>query len=346
MPLTPYDEIADSLREGKVVPFLGAGVNFGSRPVNAEWKEPTSPFLPSGSELSTYLARRIGFPSKDKHDLADLAKVASYFVDTSARRRLRERLQNIFVREYQPASIHTYLAELALKSDEEIKAQPNDARNPGTPLLIVTTNYDDLLEQAFRALNRPYDLVVYPTDRKDIAASVLWWPHGAKEPEAVHPSHLCIDLKATNVIYKMHGSIDRDQLSMGSYVITEEDYIEFLSRMTTEAAVPKQFMRYFRERHFLFLGYGLADWNLRVVLRNLRKVLPNETDEAETAAQSLREEDDDELTSWAIQFRPSELEEALWRARKVKIYNEDINHFVARLRGEVNEEEEEGAEHE
>jgi hypothetical protein len=337
MPPVPYAEIAELLREGQVIPFLGAGVNFGTRPVQEKWTEPSKPFLPSGSELSAYLARHIGFPSNDKHDLADLAKVASYFVDTSARRRLRERLQRIFVKEFEPAPIHLYLAEIARKSNAEIAAQPNNQKEPGTPLLIVTTNYDDLLEQAFQKLNRPYDLVVYPTDRKDIAASILWWQHGAQTPEAVHPSLLCTSIRTTNVIYKMHGSIDRGQNALGSYVITEEDYIEFLSRMTTDGGAPKQFMRHFKERHFLFLGYGLGDWNLRVVLRNLRKVLPV-TLEAGKDVSPSEDDNEDELTSWAIQHAPSELEEALWRARKVKIYNEDINHFVAGLRGDVSDE--------
>src|SRR5205823_762251 len=34
-----------------------------------------------------------------------------------------------------------------------------------------------------------------------------------------------------------------------------------------QTAVPAQFMRHFSMRHFLFLGYGLRDWNLRVVLK-------------------------------------------------------------------------------
>jgi hypothetical protein len=336
MPPVPYPGIRNLLKEGQVIPFLGAGVNFGTRPENAQWDEQASTFLPSGAELSSYLAHHAAFPSNDKHDLTDLAKVASYFVDNFKRRLLRETLQDIFVRDYAPSAIHTYLAEIARKSDADIAAQPADQRDTGTPLLIVTTNYDDLLERAFTQLRRPFDLVVYPTERKDVAASVLWWPHGATEPEAVLPNALCIDLKSTNVIYKMHGSIDRAQDGIGNYVITEEDYIEFLSRMTTESAVPKQFMRYFRERHFLFLGYGLADWNLRVVLRNLRKVLPDDLDAPEMRRRTRRGDDDEDLVSWAIQFRPSELEKSLWRARDVRIFDEDINEFVAGLRGTTN----------
>ena len=326
MPEPPYLEIADSLREGNVVPFIGAGVNFGTRPQDQTWNDPESAFLPSAAELSGYLARRASFPSTDVRERGDLAKVASYFVDTVARSTLRARLRRIFAKEYVPATIHTYLAKLARKSEEDIEK----GEKPGTPLLIVTTNYDDLLERAFNVMGRPYDLVIYPTDSKDNAASVLWWRHGEPEPEAVLPNQLCINLKTTNVIYKMHGSVDQKQKNLDSYVITEEDYIEFLSRMTTHSAVPAQFMRYFRERHFLFLGYGLGDWNFRVLLRNLRNVLP-----ADAAAQAANADDDDddrdEVTSWAIQYKPSELEDALWRARKVRIFDKNINEFVEGL---------------
>ncbi|HEY0320938.1 MAG TPA: SIR2 family protein [Pyrinomonadaceae bacterium] len=308
----PYGEIADLLKKGEVVPFLGAGVNFGARPApDSKWNEKDSTFLPSGVELSRFLADMSNFPAENEDEISDLAKVSSYFVETSARRRLRERLHDIFNRDFEPASIHHYLAEIG--------------RN--APLLIVTTNYDDLTERAFNRLGLPFDTVVHPTDRKDVEASVLWWKHGATEPEVVPPNQLFIDLKNTTVIYKMHGTVDRATAKWDSYVITEDDYIDFLSRMTGQTAVPAQFMRHFRTRHFLFLGYGLRDWNLRVVLKNLRTVLPTVDD-----AGKQEEDDEEELRSWAIQFNPSDLETELWGARKVKIYDVDINDFVDKLR--------------
>jgi hypothetical protein len=82
-------------------------------------------------------------------------------------------------------------------------------------------------------------------------------------------------------------------------------------------------MRYFQNRYFLFLGYGLRDWNLRVVLRNLRLQMPG-TPEGD--------DDDEEVTSWAIQFEPSDLEVQLWNARHVKIYDLMITEFVKQLR--------------
>jgi SIR2-like domain len=44
-------------------------------------------------------------------------------------------------------------------------------------MMIVTTNYDTLLEQAFLEAQKPYELVVYPADNEEYANGVLWWPH-------------------------------------------------------------------------------------------------------------------------------------------------------------------------
>jgi len=309
MPIEPpYGEIADVMKKGQIIPFLGAGVNFGKRqPADAKWTGDVCGFLPSGAELARFLASKTSFPSQDEHDLLDLAKVSSYFVESSgARKRLRERLRAVFDHDFVPCDIHAYLAEVSAYS----------------PLLIVTTNYDDLIEQAFKEANRPYDLVVHPTDRKDVEASVLWWQHGAAEPKAVKPNTLLIDLEKTTVIYKMHGTVDRTNGQWDSYVITEDDYVDFLARI--QSAVPAQFIQHFRNRQFLFLGYGLRDWNLRVVLKNLR------TGQLGSAGR----DDEEELRSWAIQYRPSDLEVELWSARRVKIYDVDINEFAKQLRAQ------------
>jgi hypothetical protein len=305
----PYEEIADLLTKGEVVPFLGAGVNFGGRPPNAQWSRDTE-FLPTGAELTRFLARRSNFPSSSERDLSDLAKVASYYVETIARKRLRETLRDIFDHDFEPTDMHLYLAEV-------------DA-----PQLIITTNYDDLVEQAFRRIDRPYDLVIHPIDRKDVAASVLWWRHGKTEPEIVKPNNLYIDLSQTTVIYKLHGTIDRGSGSWDNFVITEEDYVEFLWRMTGRSGgVPKLFLDHLRRVHFLFLGYSLNDWNFRLLLRYLRGALPKGR-----PGRAQYSEDDDELRSWAIQFQPSELERELWSARGVKIFSVDIGEFSAELR--------------
>jgi len=312
--------MAELFKEGAIVPFLGAGVNFGTRtPPDAHWSETTTGFLPSGAELSRFLAKKSGFPSEDEHDVDDLAKVAAFYAETVARKRLTDQLHRFFDQDFAPCEIHKYLAEVS------------------TPLLIVTTNYDDLTERAFATAGREYDLVVHANDSQEIAGSVLWWKAGAKEPEPVLPSVLNIDLEKKTVIYKMHGTVDR-RSQWDNYVITEDDYVDFLSRMTGNKAVPAKFMMHFRRRNFLFLGYGLRDWNLRVVLRNLRGILPgaaNEVAGRDLQKQEGATEEEDALVSWAIQFQPSDLEVELWKSRNVKIYNVDINEFVRRLREET-----------
>jgi hypothetical protein len=190
--------------------------------------------------------------------------------------------------------------------------------------LIVSTNYDTFVEQAFLAAGKPYDLVIHPSERKDIANAVWWWPHGAPEPVVVPPNELHIDLEKTTVIYKMHGTIQHQTNKWDSFVITEEDYVDFVSRMTANAAVPSLFYEYFRERSFLFLGYSLRDWNLRVVLKNLDRYLVGNR-------RPVMDEEEEPLPSWSIQYQPSELERRLWEKRNVNIFDMELNNFVSEM---------------
>ncbi len=174
------------------------------------------------------------------------------------------------------------------------------------------------------AAGRPYDLVVYPADRKDFANAVLWWPHGTDKPVPLSPNELDIDFSQTTAIFKIHGTIVRRDPEWDSFVITEEDYVEFLSRLTTSTAIPPIFFPALRERSFLFMGYGLRDWNLRVLLRNLSKRL--------SSARRTGDDEDDVRLSWAIQMKPSILEQRLWQKNHVNIFDCALDDFVAKLR--------------
>lgn len=271
-PPPPYRIIAKALLDGEVVPFLGAGVNFG--------------VLPIGTQLSRSLAEECNFPSTNDSDLEDLAKVSSYFVEVGSRLYLRRYLRQTFCRAVTPHAVAGAAGQTAEQAAAQNDGQVSDIHHYlarlDRPQLIVTTNYDDLTEASFRAAGRPYDLVIHPTDRKEWEGSVLWWEDmglnaeadARKKPKAVIPGKLQIDLERKTVIYKMHGTVNRQRSGWDSYVITEDDYVEFLVRMTGQTAVPAQFMRHFQSCRFLFLGYGLRDWNFRVALRNLRTFLP------------------------------------------------------------------------
>jgi hypothetical protein len=94
--------------------------------------------------------------------------------------------------------------------------------------------------------------------------------------------------------------------------------------MTMSSAIPSLFFPYFRERSFLFLGYSLRDWNLRVILKNLSKYLAKRPTDSE--------DEEDQLPSWAIQRNPSELERKLWAKRGVNIFDVALDEFVGRMR--------------
>jgi SIR2-like domain len=274
--LPPYGTILDEIRAGMVIPFLGAAASrVGMQPGESK-------YLPSGRDLAELLAADAEFPSSDTRERGDLAKVSSYYVDGSNRGALRRKLRRVFVNDaYECNELHRLLAELA------------------NNLFIVTTNYDTLLEKAFQDQKKPYDLLIYPADNDEYANAVLWWPHGAREPEKVKPNQFELEgFGSTNVIYKMHGSVRADVDKWDSFVITEEDYVKFLARM--RHAVPSSIRKYFAERAFLFLGYGLNDWNMRVLLKEVS--VPG-------------------ITSWAILKNPTPFERKLWERRSVDIFD-------------------------
>ena len=293
----PYRLICEGLYRGRVIPVFGAGASLGSRgpatDTDPQLLDSAAPSLPTAVELAHHLAEMIEFPAEES---PDLTKVAQYYSVVGGRQALDSELHDIFAREYAFTPLHTFLARVP------------------TPLLIVTTNYDDLIERALTDKGRAYDVVVHTTG-SNWGERVLWWPHGESEPHEAPPNKLDIDLEARTVIYKMHGAVDRRRPSRDQYVITEDDYIEFLARMTRNRAIPAMFAEPFQTRHFLFLGYGLRDWNLRVVLNRIEKDLRRPKG----------------IRSWAIQHQPSPLEQRFWQERGVEVYDMNLEAFVVEL---------------
>lgn len=292
----PYGAIRKAFQAGKVIPFLGAGASFGSRvPGQTPWQTAQQDYLPTAGELASCLADEANFPAGETKELT---KVAQYYNAVVGRGLLDERLRDIFSFQQAPAPIHEYLAEAAASA----------------PLLIVTTNYDDLIERAFTAAGRPFDTVVHLATA--VGGEVVWTPHGGNSKELLSKD-LYIDLTTVSVIYKIHGAIDRSPAKKDQYVITEDDYIDFLTRMTKNTAIPNIFADPFQNRPFLFLGYGLYDWNLRVVMNRIDK--------------ELRRPD---IKSWAIETLSKPLEKTLWGHRNVTVFDGlTLDAFVQKLRG-------------
>jgi hypothetical protein len=292
--------IAEQLLEGKVVPVLGAGVNLCDRPADVSWE--LGRFLPSGRELADYLARP--YPAIDGHELAE---VAQYVAALAGGGHLYDKLHKVFAADYQSTRIHTFLARLS-----------RYARTAGHGgLLLVTTNYDDLLERAFDDEGETYELVTYIADGRDTGHFRHVRTDGTvtviKRPNKYE--HLRLD--HTPVIAKIHGAVDRRTRS-DSFVVTEDHYTDYITRADVGTLFPVNLGMKLRTSHFLFLGYSLRDWNLRVMLYRL-----------------WAQQQGKDYKSWAVQPNPDRIEELAWGSRGVRILSARCEDFVTAIEVEV-----------
>lgn len=303
---THYESVVTGLRRGRVTPVLGAGVNLCARaPGDTDtW---LGRFPPSGHELARYLADEFKYPASEPVDLLHVSQYVYALRGGSGP--LYDALHEVFDRPFPTTPVHDFLASLA----PALRARGTAAKPP----LIVTTNYDDLMEVALAAAGEPYDVIAYIAEGPDEGRFGLWTPDGSLEPIADARTNIDFDPDRRTVVLKIHGFVDRRHSgddNEDSYVITEDHYIEYLTRMDLDDLIPVKILERLRNCHFLFLGYSLTDWNLRAILYKLW---------------SDRRRDRD---WWAIQVSPSELERKSWRRRGVEILDVSLDEYVRRLR--------------
>ncbi len=297
-----YQLVLKAITGGRLIPLLGAGVNLCGRTGSVNWQFAHA--LPSGGELSAYLAENFGYPDSDKWDLV---RVSQYISVVTGSGPLYEELRKLFNADYEPTPLHTFLATLPglLRAKGYISKYQ----------LIVTTNYDDVLERAFRAADEPFDLVTYIATGEN--RGKFWHEPPADAGQATlieRPNeYRGLALDQRTVILKIHGAVNRLDSERDSYVITEDDYIDYLTRTDISNLVPVTLAAKLRKSNFLFLGYGLRDWNLRVILHRI------------WGQQTLN------YSSWAIQLNPLPVDQKFWSKRDVEVLNVDLATYIAGL---------------
>jgi hypothetical protein len=309
-----YRAVARALVRGRVVPLLGAGANLCDRAGGEDRSESPAwvpgPQLPSGAELARWLSQEFDYPSADSWNLA---RVSQYIDAIDGDGPLYDSLREAFINDCQPTSLHHLLADLP-----SLLAKRGSQRRYQ---LIITTNYDDALERAFRQHEppEPYDLVVYLAARRERGHFVHVPPSG--EPRLIERPNEYTDLslRERTVIMKVHGAVDRTDEERDSFVITEDDYIDFLSRTNLSALVPAPLLATMFSSHFLFLGYSLQDWNLRVILHRIWS------------------EQSHDYADWSIQHPVNPIEQRLWAKRNVDVQDVPLSEYVAELQHRLKE---------
>jgi hypothetical protein len=256
-------EIVRALLAGRVVPVLG---------------------LVGVGELAAHLATAFQVP---KSGPVDLTRVSQYVATMQGSGPLYDELHGLFEAAVEPTPLHRFLARLA-----------PILRERGAPhQLIVSTNYDLALERAFEDEGEELDIVSY------VAAGPhrgRFWhrpPGEAPRPIDVPNTYATeLSLERRTILLKLHGAVDPlPEREWESFVITEDDYIDYLGHSELTAVVPVSLAAKLRRSHFLFLGYEMADWNLRLILNRLWGQRPIA------------------YRSWAVQLSPSPLAQAFWR---------------------------------
>jgi SIR2-like domain len=301
-----FHNVVRATIEGRLIPVLGAGVNLSGRPPDIGWKFGQYDYLPSGGELATYLADYFDYQADDESRPKDLVRVAQYVAVMAGPGPLYERLRDVFDGDYEPSPVHRLFARLPARLREE----------GATHQLLVTTNYDDVLERALASVGEEFDVVSYIAEGEFRGKFLHLRPDGKvvliKTPNQYgRRGELSLDQRP--VILKIHGAVDRAEEERDSFVITEDHYIEYLTRTEIAELVPVTLTAKLKRSHFLFLGYSMRDWNLRVILHRI------------WGQQRLK------YQSWAVQINPEPIERRYWSTRGVEILNQPLDAYVAAL---------------
>jgi DNA-binding SARP family transcriptional activator len=274
-----FDEVLQILLGGRLVAVLGADIG----------------------ELAGRLAERFDYLENG----AGLPRVAQYVSVMKGSGPLYDELHALLDADVPPTAVHRFFASI-----------PPVLRERGVPhQLIVTTSYDLALEAAFLEAGEEFDVVSYIATGPARGKFCHITPDGGGRLIDLPNTYATeLSLERRTVILKLHGQVDRGpEREWESFVVTEDDYIDYLAQTDLTGAVPVSLAAKLRRSHFLFLGYTMADWNLRVILNRLWSDQPLN------------------YRSWAVQPEPMPLEREFWRRRDVEVHELPLVQYVGIL---------------
>jgi DNA-binding SARP family transcriptional activator len=283
-PADRVHDVVETMLAGRLVPVLGTDV----------------------AELTTRLAERFEYPAANGDALP---RVAQYIAVMKGSGPLYDELHAMFQADLPPTPVHRFFAAL-----------PPLLRERGAPhQLIVTTSYDLALERAFLDAGEAFDVVSYLAAGRNRGKFCHVGPDGTGTLIEVPNTYATeLSLEERTIILKLHGQVgNTEDREWESFVVTEDDYIEYLAQSEVASVVPVALGAKLRRSHFLFLGYTMADWNLRLLLHRLWGDQPL----------SYR--------SWAVQPEPMPLEREFWRRRDVDVLEIPLERYVGALAREA-----------
>ena len=277
-------EILRALLSGRVVPVLG---------------------LSGADELEDRLGDVFDVPVSVR---GGLGRVTQYVAAMQGLGPLHDEMHSLCATGGEVGPVHRLLARL-----------PALLRERGLPCqLIVTTAYDHRVEQAFAEAGEELDVVTYLAAGPKRGRFLHLAPGAEPRTVDVPNAYADLSLEHRTVLLRLRGIADPSpDRPWESLVVTEDDHIDYPGPGELEGAIPVTLAARLRRSHLLFLGYDLADWNLRLVVSRLRggRAAP--------------------YVSWAVRAAPSALELAFWRRLDVQAVEVDENAFAGLLAGRL-----------
>jgi hypothetical protein len=197
--------------------------------------------LPLGRDIALKWAVEYDYPLEDPHNLIRVAQFLAV--------------------EYYPMfpkdEIIRLFQEISTSPDFSDESEPHRVLAELPIPVYLTTNYDNFM---VAALERKF---------RDPKREVCRWNAITRnEPsrfdKGYEPS------PANPVVFHLHGNVELPT----SIVLTEDDYFDFLVNISRDPLlVPLLIQKALVETSVLFIGYGLSDWNFRVLLQGLSRFM-------------------------------------------------------------------------
>ena len=278
-------EVVKALFGGRLVAVLGPAVNL----------EP----LPDAAAVSARLANQFDCPEERGRDLA---RVAEYAALTQGIGPLYDELHHLFDHDHEPGPVHRFLAGVAAMLGSQ--GQPRQ--------LIVTTNFDSALERALEERGVDVDVVSYLALGGYGGKFVHLPPEGTATVIDLPNAYTGLSLDERTIVLKIHGQVDRGpEREWESFVVAEDDHIAYLAGSDIASVVPVTLAAKLRRSHFIFLGYPLEDWSLRVFLHRVWG------------------RDRVSYRSWAVVPGAGRIEREHWRRRGIEVVDAPLDEYAA-----------------
>jgi hypothetical protein len=295
---TTLELLADKLLQEKCMIFLGAGASF----------DHNKPGLPTGSELSKDMSEACGL---EWHEYIPLSTIGFYYESFSSREILNKFIKGkIDNPKIQPSTTIEHLIKIIKILEEKNKRT-----------LVMSTNYDRHFELAYKnEFGCEPEVVIY---------------NGGIDPKEHRNKKLHVGLgdfeecpmrwvpQKNTCLYKMHGCISKPEGQ--NLVITEEDYINFLSNALSSDE-KKKLLNYITGeislKTILFVGYSLSDWNFRVIYKAVKEGINMESYAVQFFDASKSSEE--AKKRWKIMT-------GFWEDKRVIIINTDASDFMGDL---------------